>query len=67
MKQPEQAAGELVVLKPLASEGASRNESEPASESLETRKDESGQDPRGKGSQHLGGGDDTNPYRDFPG
>ncbi len=60
-------AGKLAGLKPLSREGVSRNESEPAYESLETRKDESGQDPRPKGSQHLGGGDDTKPSRDFPG
>jgi hypothetical protein len=46
MKRSEQMAGKLAGLKPLAREGVSRNESEPASESLETRKDESGQGPR---------------------
>ncbi len=56
MKRTEQMAGKLAGLKPLSREGVSRNESEPAYESLETRKDESGQDPRRKGSQHLGGG-----------
>ncbi len=55
MKPARAGERETGRLKPLESERASRNESEPAYESLETRKDESGQDPRRKGSQHPGG------------
>ena len=54
-------------LKPLESERASRNESEPAYESLETRKDESGQDPRGKRSQHPEEEDDRTSEGTFRG
>jgi len=66
MKQAERATGRLVGPKPLTRERVSRNESEPAYESLETRRrkwprSSSEEKPApGRGRWHKA-------YRDFPG
>ena len=61
MKQAERATGQLVGPKPLNCERVSRNESEPASENLETRKDESAQDHRRERKPAPGRGKMTEP------